>query len=132
MAQEALLTVWRKAPQYDPSRAPASAWIFSIATHLRIDALRRNRLALLVPDPSDDAMPVQLSDALLAADESAAQMRRAIDTLPAEQLALLQLAFFEDRSHGEIHAMLGIPLGTIKSRLRLALARLRAALKDCA
>ncbi len=132
MAQEALFTVWRKASQYDPARATAGAWIFSIASHLRIDTLRRNRLALPVPDPSEDAMPVPLSDALIAAEESAQRMRRAIDTLPPEQLTLLQLAFFDDRSHSEIQSMLGVPLGTIKSRLRLALARLRAALKDCA
>jgi RNA polymerase sigma-70 factor (ECF subfamily) len=132
MAQEALLTVWRKAAQYDPARATAGAWIFSIASHLRIDTLRRNRLALPTPDPSEDPMPMPLSDAILAADESAQQMRRAIDMLPPEQLTLLQLAFFEDLSHSEIQTMLGVPLGTIKSRLRLALARLRAALKDCA
>jgi RNA polymerase sigma-70 factor, ECF subfamily len=127
MSQDVLLAVWRKAGQYDPARATAAAWIFGIARNLRIDGARRGRVAVPEPDPCDDAPQ---ADMLVAADETARRMRRAIDALPAEQVTMLQLAFFEDRSHAEIERLLGVPLGTIKSRLRLAISKLRATLKD--
>jgi RNA polymerase sigma-70 factor, ECF subfamily len=130
IAQEVMLAVWRKASQFDPARATASAWIFSIASNLRIDAFRRSRVALLNGDPSDEPAPTPLSDALLDAEDMARRVHDAIGTLPPEQLATLQLAFFEDRSHAEIQALLSIPLGTIKSRLRMALAKLRVVLRD--
>jgi RNA polymerase sigma-70 factor (ECF subfamily) len=130
MAQEVLLTVWRKAGQFDPARANADAWIFGIARNLRIDALRRSRLALPPSDPTDDTLPAPLSDAIVAADRTAQAIRNAIRALSADQVEILQLAFFEDLSHGEIQRRLGMPLGTIKSRLRLAMSKLRLALKD--
>jgi RNA polymerase sigma-70 factor (ECF subfamily) len=129
MAQEVLLTVWRKAAQYDPARAAAGAWIFGIARNLRIDSVRSSRL-ITEPDPSDEPMPIPLADAIVAAQERAQRLRAAIGDLPPEQLTLLQMAFFEERSHSEIEAVLGVPLGTVKSRLRLAMSKLRAALKD--
>jgi RNA polymerase sigma-70 factor (ECF subfamily) len=130
MAQEVLLTVWRKAAQYDPARATASAWIFSIARNMRTDALRRSHLGLPQLDPSDEPIPIPLADAVFAAGEREQRLRAALDGLPSEQLTLLQLAFFEGCSHNEIAALLGLPLGTVKSRLRLAMSKLRAALKD--
>ena len=130
MAQEVLLAVWRKAELYDPARASAAAWIFAIARNMRIDVLRRTRLALQEADPSDEAAPAPLADAVIAADERAQRVRDALVDLPPEQLAMLQLAFFEERTHSQIEADLGVPLGTVKSRLRLAMSKLRAALKD--
>jgi RNA polymerase sigma-70 factor (ECF subfamily) len=130
MAQDVLLAVWRKAAQYDPDRATAAAWIFTIARNLRIDALRRSRLALPPPDPSDEPAPVPLADSLLAAEDRARRLRAALEDLRPEQVESLRLAFFEDRSHSEIERLLGVPLGTVKSRLRLAMTKLRAALGD--
>lgn len=130
MAQEAMLAVWRKAGQYDPARASAAAWIFAIARNLRIDALRRSRLALPPIDVSDEAAPVPLADAVIVAGERSKRLRAALDRLPPEQLALLQMTYFEERTQSEIEAALGVPLGTVKSRLRLAMGKLRAALKD--
>jgi RNA polymerase sigma-70 factor (ECF subfamily) len=130
LAQEVMLAVWHKAAQYDPTRTAAGAWIFTIARNLRTDVLRRSRLALPAPDPSDDARHVPPTDALVAAEQRARRVRAAVGTLPQDQLDLMRLAFFEERSHTEIEAILGIPLGTVKSRLRRALARLRDALKD--
>lgn len=130
MTQEVLLTVWHKAAQFTPARANADAWIFGIARNLQIDAQRRGRLAVPMVDPSDEAPPVPLSDALIAAERSARSIRSAVLALPAEQLNILRLVFFEDLSHSEIERRLGVPLGTIKSRLRLAMAKLRFALKD--
>jgi RNA polymerase sigma-70 factor (ECF subfamily) len=129
MMQDVLLTVWNKAGQFDPVRANAQAWIFGIARNLKIDALRRARLPLPDLDPSEEVV-VPLADALVAAEQSARSIRRAIDTLPAEQVAILRMAFYEDLSHGEIERTLGVPLGTVKSRLRLAMTKLRRALKD--
>jgi RNA polymerase sigma-70 factor (ECF subfamily) len=129
-AQEVLLAVWRKAPLYDPARASAAAWIFAIARNLRIDVLRRTRPTLQDPDPSDEPAPAPLADAVIEADERARRVRDALGGLPPEQLTMLQLAFFEERTHSQIEADLGVPLGTVKSRLRLAMSKLRAALKD--
>jgi len=129
LTQEVFLAVWRKAAQFDPGRAGAAAWIFTIARNLKIDALRRGRLAAPGEDPSDQ-QSVPLADQMVAAEESARSLRGAIATLPEEQISILRLAFFEDLSHGEIVQKLGLPLGTIKSRLRLALTKLRRALGD--
>jgi RNA polymerase sigma-70 factor, ECF subfamily len=131
LAQDVMVMVWQKAHQYDPLRATAAAWIFGIASNLRIDRFRRNRITIPDTDPSDQTQPVPLADAILEADDRARRMRIAIGMLPPEQRSALQLAFFDDRSHAEIQSIQGISLGTIKSRLRLALNKLRTALKDC-
>jgi RNA polymerase sigma-70 factor (ECF subfamily) len=128
LAQEAMLAVWRKATLYDPARATAAAWVFAIARNLWIDTLRRSRLSLPPPDPSDDPVPIPLADALLTAEDRARRLHAALQDLRPEQMESLQLAFFDDRSHKEIEQMLGVPLGTVKSRLRLAMSRLRALL----
>ncbi len=131
LAQEAMLAIWRKAAQFDPSRATAAAWIFAIARNLSIDAHRRAS-PTPAPDPGLAPDPPAIADALLDESERAARVRAVIATLPAEQAEALRLAFFDDRSHADIESLLGIPLGTVKSRLRLAMARLRAALGDLA
>jgi RNA polymerase sigma-70 factor, ECF subfamily len=130
LAQEVMLAIWHKAAQYDPARATPAAWVFTIARNLKVDLQRRSRLVVPAPDPSEEAPPVPQADALLAGSERARRVRDAVCALPPEQHDLMRLAFFEDRSHTEIEALLGMPLGTVKSRLRRALAALRAALKD--
>ena len=131
MMQEVMLTVWRRAEQFDPGKAGASTWIFTIARNRRVDALRRGRMPeidvdepLLVPHPGpgvEERIDLARFSARLAA---------AIDDLPADQADLLRRSYFEDKSHGAIAAELGLPLGTVKSRLRLAVGRLRALLGD--
>jgi RNA polymerase sigma-70 factor (ECF subfamily) len=130
LAQEVMLTVWRKAAQYDPTRATAAAWIFAIARNLWIDVLRRSRLSLPPPDPTDEPLQEPLADALLVAGDRSRRLQAALRELRPEQMESLRLAFFADRSHSEIEQLLGVPLGTVKSRLRLAMSRLRAALGD--
>lgn len=126
LAQETMLRVWRKAGQFDATKAAASTWIFRIARNLRIDAFRRDSRPELDPDdPSLGPEPEVMPDDQLDAAQSAALVRGAMKDLPEEQKSVLQLAFFEDLSHGEIASRLQIPLGTVKSRSRLALARLR-------
>jgi RNA polymerase sigma-70 factor (ECF subfamily) len=129
-AQEALLTVWRKAAQFDPARATAAAWIFTIARNLRIDAARRAQRAQPAPDPVDEPSPEPGADAILAAEDRSTRVRAALAALPAEQADVIRLAFFDDRPHADIERVLGIPLGTVKSRLRLAMSRLRGLLDD--
>jgi RNA polymerase sigma-70 factor, ECF subfamily len=131
LAQEAMLTVWRKAASYDPARASTSAWIFTIARNLRIDALRRGqRRALDLDDPLLAPAPLAAPDAEATVQEQQQRIRVAVRLLPPEQAEVVALAFYEGHSHGAIAARLKIPLGTAKSRLRLAFARLRLALAD--
>ncbi len=126
LAQETLLTVWRKAGQFDRSKASPSTWIFTIARNLRIDAFRKMKRPEL--DPEDPAL---VPDAEEAADERidrlerAGVIREALKDLNQEQAEVVRLSFFEDKSHSVIAEELGIPLGTVKSRLRLAFGRIR-------
>jgi RNA polymerase sigma-70 factor, ECF subfamily len=131
VAQETMLAVWRKARLFDPTKADAATWIFTIARNQRIDALRRERRPeIAADDPAFAAESEPASDDRLVAAERARLLQDAIARLPAEQAEVVRLSFFEDRPHSEIEQVLGIPLGTVKSRLRLAVARLRNALGD--
>lgn len=131
LAQEAMLAVWRKAGQFDPARATAAAWLFAIARNLSIDRHRRNRPAP-EPDPALDPDPPAQADMLLDEAQRAARVRQAMTGLPPDQAEALRLAFFDGYTHSEMESVLGIPLGTVKSRLRLAMGRLRTALGDLA
>ncbi|HEX4271966.1 MAG TPA: sigma-70 family RNA polymerase sigma factor [Rhizomicrobium sp.] len=127
LAQEALLSVWRKAHLFDPAKASAATWLFTIARNLRIDAIRRERRPELDPE---DFMPAPEADAdaglMLAENEG--RLRIALKQLPADQIQVVELSFFADKPHSQIAAELGIPLGTVKSRLRLAMERLKRAM----
>lgn|SRR5512134_2100020 len=131
LMQEVMLTVWRRAESYDPALAGVSTWIFTIARNRRIDTLRREKRPEF--DPND---PAFVPDAPRPADDAVAawqwerRLVAAIDELPEQQAKLLRLAFFEDRSHADIAAALRLPLGTVKSRIRLAMARLRTRFED--
>lgn len=127
-AQDVMATVWHKAGQFDPARASVATWVFTIARNRRIDLLRKARR----PEPEDlpwgpepeadpaDSMALQQETALLS---------EALKTLPAAQRELIEKAYFGDLSHGEIAGITGLPLGTIKSRIRLALDKLRQAMR---
>jgi RNA polymerase sigma-70 factor (ECF subfamily) len=129
LVQETMLTVWRKAALFDPSRAGVSTWIFTIARNLRIDAIRRERPAPASEDPSDGE-PQPMADQMVFAAEREARVRAALKTLPAEQVQIVELSFFSEEPHSAIAERLGLPLGTVKSRLRLAMSRLRGLLED--
>ncbi len=130
LVQEVMLTVWRKAAQYDPERASPATWIFTIARNLRIDNARRARRETPALDPVDEADPSPDAGAILMAEDRSRRIRAAMATLPPEQAEVIRLSFFDDRPHPEIEQALGIPLGTVKSRLRLGMTRLRGLLKD--
>lgn len=131
LAQETLMTVWRKAAYFDPDKASVAAWVFTIARNLRIDTIRRERsaiaYALAGPEPQD--APDTPEDESQTAQREA-RVRDAIKVLPREQLEVIRLSFFFDKAHAEIASELSLPLGTVKSRLRLALARLRGVVGD--
>jgi RNA polymerase sigma-70 factor (ECF subfamily) len=130
-AQDVMITVWRRAELYDPAKAAVSTWIFAVARNRRIDMIRRARRA--TPDPEDplfqpEPEPDPAASAALA--DRDARVRLAIAALGPEQREVVRLAFFAGLTQTEIAERSGTPLGTVKSRLRLAFARLRAALGD--
>ena len=125
MTQEVMVAVWRKAASFDPAQGSAATWIFRIARNRRIDAFRQERRALDPDEPLLRPAPEAAPDARVEAGEREARVRKALAELPAEQRRLVREAFYEDLSHSQIAAKTGVPLGTIKSRLRLAMAKLR-------
>lgn len=131
LAQEAMLSVWRKSATFDPARAGAATWIFTIARNLRIDQLRRERRpSIEMDDPDLVADPAPRADEVVDAGQRERLVRAALGALPAEQAQVVGLSFFEDAPHAEIAQRLKIPLGTVKSRLRLAMKRIRAQLGE--
>ncbi|MGT2502510.1 sigma-70 family RNA polymerase sigma factor [Bradyrhizobium guangxiense] len=133
IAQSTMIAVWRKAHQFDPATAGAPAWIFTIARNLRIDLFRRRARADRLetgqdlPDAPDQAEP---ADILISRGQDAARITSALKQLSAEQSMVVRLSFIEERPHPEIASALGIPLGTVKSRIRLAMNRLRDILDE--
>lgn len=125
--QEVMTTVWRKSAQFDASRASAATWIFTIARNRRIDMLRKQRR----PEPEDltwgpEAEPDQ--EAVIGLQQESEKLGEAIKALPEKQRDLIEKAYFGELTHSEIADVTGLPLGTIKSRIRLALERLRHAM----
>lgn len=126
LAQETMVTVWQKAASFDPAKAQASTWIFTIARNKRIDALRKKIRPEIDTDDAD-----LVADETPSAQEAMAQqeetdiMARALKSLPPEQSDLLYKSFFEDKTHADIAKEANLPLGTVKSRIRLALEKLR-------
>ncbi len=130
LAQDVMLTVWRRAAQFDRSKAAVSTWVFTIARNRRIDTLRRARRPEI--DPEDPALvpePDDPADRVVEAAQRSKCLHAAVAALPEEQARLLRLAYFEDKSHSVIAEELALPLGTVKSRLRLAMGKLRTALE---
>ena len=132
LAQETLLTVWRRAALYAEDKGSATTWIFTIARNLRIDRLRREVAWLELPDEraEQEASPDALPDQAVSDKERDARVRAALAELPAEQRQVIGLSYVEGLSHGEIAERLKLPLGTVKSRMRIAYQRIKASLQD--
>ncbi|MBT9245768.1 sigma-70 family RNA polymerase sigma factor [Gemmobacter fulvus] len=123
-AQDVMATLWQKAHLFDPARASVATWVFTIARNRRIDALRRAKR----PEPEDlpwGPEPEPDQQAVLEMAEDTARLGAALARLPPPQRDLIEKAYFGDLTHTEIATQTGLPLGTIKSRIRLALDRLR-------
>ena len=122
IVQECMVTVWRKAGTYDRSKANVSTWMFTIARNKRIDRLRRENRPMPSADDLEDLSPAaQPADERHEAGLRREKIRTAMAGLPPEQIEVLEKAFFEDLSHQAVAMELGLPLGTVKSRIRLAL-----------
>jgi RNA polymerase sigma-70 factor, ECF subfamily len=131
LAQETLLTVWRKAALYADDKGSMTTWVFAIARNLRIDRLRREVPWQELPEwrlaePSDEARP----DEAFAEKQRQLRVQAALADLPQDQREVVALAYVEGLSHSEIAARMGLPLGTVKSRMRIAYQKVRVALED--
>jgi len=129
ITQETLVSVWKNAAQFDPAKASAATWIFTIARNLAVDRFRQARRPSFDPNdpaltPDDEEPP----DRQFERAEAERRIRDVMDTLSSNEKSVLMLSFYEDHSHGEIAQRLGVPVGTVKSRIRLAFGKLRAAL----
>jgi len=128
IAQEAMITLWRKADKFDPATSGAVAWIFTITRNLRIDALRKGRRTERVLQDVEAEYrpePVESTETAYSRSQEAGHVELALQRLSAQQSEIIRLSFLEERPHSEIAELLGIPLGTVKSRIRLAMNRLR-------
>ncbi|WP_236589782.1 sigma-70 family RNA polymerase sigma factor [Ramlibacter aurantiacus] len=143
LAQEAMVILWRRAATFDPQRAALSTWVFTITRNLRVDYFRRAKLDVAAgayPDPDSEAgdEAPQVADPQPGPDEWAQvaerefSVRRALAELPPEHALVLRLSFFEEQPHATIARELKLPLGTVKSRIRLAVAQLRRKLDQLA
>lgn len=131
LAQEVLLQVWRKAHLYAPEKGAAATWIFTIARNLRIDLVRRQSSRPYV-DIDSVELPGEpaAGPSVVEQTQVVSRVSRALSVLPEEQRQVVELSFVAELAHSEISERLGIPLGTVKSRLRLAYDRLRPLLED--
>lgn len=131
LAQETLLTVWRKASLYAADKGALSTWIFTIARNLRIDRLRREVPWQALPEGHDEeASDEPDPETALSDGERAERVQAALASLPRDQHEVVLLSYLDGLSHSEIAERLGLPLGTVKSRMRLAYAKLREAVED--
>jgi RNA polymerase sigma-70 factor (ECF subfamily) len=134
LAQETMVALWRRAASFDPARAQVSTWLYTIARNLRIDHFRRGAGAPVeLPDdwdPEQQPADAHLTpDELLLAAQRGRGVQQALATLPPEQAQVLRMSFFDEHPHARIAQDLGIPLGTVKSRIRLAVTQLRRTLE---
>lgn len=130
IAQETMVTLWHKAPQYNPQKSSLATWLYRIARNRRVDNLRRDRLDFLdVSDPILEAADATDLVAEVDMQQRKDAVRSALASLPEEQLSVVRLAFFDDLSHSQISEQIGLPLGTVKSRIRLGFTRLRRSLE---
>ncbi len=131
LAQETLFAVWRKAKLFSVEKGNATTWIFTIARNLRIDRLRKETPWQELPggyedEPSEETAP----DDEVSERERGERVKAALETLPPDQHEVVRLSFIEGLSHSEIAGRLGLPLGTVKSRMRLAYLKVREAVED--
>lgn len=128
IVQDVMLTVWRKAHLFDPGRAQVAAWIYQIARNRQIDVLRKEKRPMpeeLKPAESTDEDAAQI----VALEQETSALRAALKRLKPAQREMVERAYLGELTHAEIRAETGLPLGTIKSRIRLGLERLRHELK---
>lgn len=131
VAQEAMVAIWRKASTFDRTRASASTWVFTIVRNKHIDMLRRERRPeVMDEDLESHVSPERPIDELFGVAQASARLHELLKTLSPEQAQVLRKSYFEHMSHSDIAQALDLPLGTVKSRIRLALGSLRTAMGE--
>ena len=126
LLQEVMLIVWRKSESFDRAKAAVSTWLFTIARNKRIDMLRKEIRPQLDPlDPMLTPNQEESADDVYGSNQVSLKITNAIDQLPDDQAVLIKMTYYEDKSHSIIAKELKMPLGTVKSRIRLASARLK-------
>lgn len=133
LVQETMLSVWRHAAKFSPAMGSPSTWIFTIARNVLIDHVRRQKSRQgNLDDPTMQPPPIEAADDLLDAQQRYTSLKASLAKLPDEQAKIIKMAFFDHKAHSEIATETGLPLGTVKSRIRLAMQRLKADLADLA
>jgi RNA polymerase sigma-70 factor (ECF subfamily) len=135
VTQEAFLSVWRTGARYDRARGSVRAWLLGVVRNRAIDVLRRDHgrpppLSLDAPDSLPEPRAGELTDVEAIRQAAAGEVRGALGSLPADQLKVVHMAYFGGMSHSEIAESLGMPLGTVKGRMRLAIEKLRTNLAE--
>lgn len=131
LTQETMMTVWRKASLYSVEKGSATTWIYTIARNLRIDRLRKEIAWVALPEGYDQQeSPDALPDDVMSEQERKKRVQDALAVLPADQLEVVSLSYIDGLSHSEIADRLGLPLGTVKSRMRLAYQKVRELVED--
>jgi RNA polymerase sigma-70 factor, ECF subfamily len=135
VTQEAFISIWRSGARYDPTRGSVRSWTLQVVRNRAIDALRSRAGRAAKLDFDDDSIlehrpSEELTDSEALRRETAQEVRGALDELPGEQSKVIQLAYFGGFSHSEIASMLGVPLGTVKGRMRLGLEKIRGELAE--
>lgn len=131
LAQETMVQIWRKAEKYDATRTAPSAWIYRVARNLQIDQIRKQKLhEIPLTEEADTTDESHHGHERIELHPDSDKLKKLLHTLPDEQFDVVQLAYFDGLSHAEIGTHLSIPLGTVKSRMRLAFSRLRVAMGD--
>ncbi|MEZ5076341.1 MAG: sigma-70 family RNA polymerase sigma factor [Solirubrobacterales bacterium] len=135
VTQEAFVSIWRSGARFDPTRGSVRAWALSIVRNRAIDFLRRRAGRAPSLDFDDESILAQRPAAELTEEEAlrretAAEIRGALGKLPIEQSEVIELAYFGGFSHAEIAQMLGLPLGTVKGRMRLGLEKIRVEMAE--
>ncbi|MEE2934170.1 MAG: sigma-70 family RNA polymerase sigma factor [Pseudomonadota bacterium] len=131
LTQEVMFKLWRYAGHFDQRKGKVTTWVFTIARNARIDLIRKEKRP--EPDINDPALVKEYprgSDDILLSKQNSTRISEAIDELPDEQQEILKYAFYEEKSHAEIAMQTGLPLGTVKSRIRLAFQRLKKTLTE--
>jgi RNA polymerase sigma-70 factor, ECF subfamily len=135
VVQEAFISIWRSGARYDAARGSVRTWMLGIVRNRAIDFLRSKAGRAPKLDFDDDSVlehrpAAELTDSEALRRETAQEVRGALDELPGEQAKVIQLAYFGGFSHSEIAGMLGVPLGTVKGRMRLGLEKIRGELAE--
>ena len=135
VTQEAFISIWRSGARYDKARGSVRTWMLGIVRNRAIDFLRSKAGRAPKLDFDDDSILEQrpaegLTDSEALRRETAQEVRGALDELPGEQAKVIQMAYFGGFSHSEIAGMLGVPLGTVKGRMRLGLEKIRGELAE--